>query len=76
MSVNMHTNSESDEYLKKFESLDTDIANIVSLVNKIESQPDDQHRLYVAIDCIRALIKHNMKISDLLVEMNNFFAPE
>jgi len=64
----------SDDYLKRFDVVSAQSAQVSAVIAKFASQPDDQHRLYAAIDCIKAQQHLNEEIFDLLVEMHNFFS--
>ena len=62
-----------DEYMTKFEDVDTSNKNIAFCIDRIHTRPDDQQRLYAAIDCIKMMQKQQEATFDLLVEMNNLF---
>ncbi len=64
----------SDDYLKRFDVVSAQSAQVSAVIAKFASQPDDQHRLYAAIDCIKAQQRLNEEMFDLLVEMHNFFS--
>ena len=60
-------------YLQKFTDLDTQADHIGDLIESIKKQPNDQERLYVALEIIKQLQKKSCMQDDLLVEMNNYF---
>jgi hypothetical protein len=65
---------DTEEYMKRFDAIATKNQALRRKVASFGTMLDD--RLTVAIECIKAQQKLNDDIYDLLVDMNNFFAPK
>lgn len=63
----------TEAYLQRFTDLDTQGDRIDALLASIKKQPNDQQRLYVALDIIGELQKKLRMVDTQLVEMNNYF---
>lgn len=63
----------ADEYMDRFELVIEKNEELSTTVDTFKDLPNDQKRLYAAMDYIRALQDQNNRIVDLLVEMNNYF---
>lgn len=66
----------ADDYMKRFESVDTQCTKLREIALLLKKQPDQDHRLLKALNFIEQQQKWNEDIYELLVEMNNFFAPK
>ena len=62
-----------DEYVGRFEVLEKLNAEGNAVLRSIDNQPNDQQRLYTAINYIKVQQKHNEELYELLVDMNNYF---
>lgn len=66
----------ADEYMKKFDIIDDRIQVGSNYLRPIAIQPDQDHRIALLIKFAENQQKLNEDMYDLLVRMNNFFAPK
>lgn len=66
----------ADEYMQRFDDVRDQIDRLDKVAKSIDHQPDQDHRLAVVMDYIRGQQTLINDMYDLLVEMNNFFAPK
>lgn len=61
-----------EEYMKRFEEVANGQTALSVIIEKFGNREDDQQRLYITMEYVRALHVQNERMYDLLVEMNNF----
>ncbi len=66
----------ADAYMQQFANVEAQGATFRTMVEMIDVQPDQDARLFMLIKCIKQQQKLNDEMYDLLVEMNNFYAPK
>lgn len=66
----------ADEYVKRFEFVEAGNTRLKNIIASFAVQPDQDRRLFAVMHYIAELQKVNDNMYDLLVEMNNFFAPK
>lgn len=69
-------NDLAEKYMQKFAEVETKLKHMDDIVNKFAKQEHDQARLYVVMDYLKELHPLHGSLYDLMVEMNNFFAPK
>jgi hypothetical protein len=70
------TEQDAEDYMKRFESVDNQCTKLHEITILLKRQPDQDHRVRIMMNFIEAQQKLNTELYDLLVEMNNFFAPK
>jgi hypothetical protein len=68
--------SVADEYMKVFDVVDGRIRSGDTLIRSLAAQPDQDHRLSVLMKWASNQQRLNEDMYDLMVRMNNFFAPK
>ncbi len=66
----------ADEYMKKFDVVEARLQRCATGLRALSNQPDQDHRLFALMRLADDQQKLNEQLFDLLVEMNNFFAPK
>jgi len=67
-------NDAADDYLAMFDDIDDHNSKVHTIVASIPYQPDQDARLSRLIEIVSMLHAQNVKMHQLLIEMNNNFA--
>lgn len=67
--------TDGDDYLMKFETIRNIINETQAAVDMVNEQPHDQARIECMQACMLKQQELNETLYELLVEMNNYFAP-
>lgn len=65
-----------DDYIRSFEAVDAQNDKIRELTASIARQGNQDDRLAVALKCLVEQQKLNDQLHNLMIEMNNIFAPK